>query len=80
MTREQLIRIARDCVPVHEVNPMTYDPPEWMLKALQRAYDTALRDSGSAMAKVERAAYDRGYSDGERDGRSAASNLYPEGG
>lgn len=50
MTREDLIRIARDARgglnrPENERNPMKYDPPEWLLDALRAAYRVWLNDA-----------------------------------
>lgn len=43
MTREDLVRLVRDCVTTSDVdNPITFDPPEWALRAVQRAYTDGL--------------------------------------
>lgn len=40
MNREEQLRIVRDSVRTEDVecNPATFDPPEWALRAVQRAY------------------------------------------
>lgn len=44
MTREDFVRIVRDVVSTSDVdNPITFDPPEWVLRAVQRAYERGER-------------------------------------
>jgi len=49
-TREDLIKLARETVErttdVHEYHgiPAKFDPHEWVLEAMQRAYDRGIRD------------------------------------
>lgn len=49
MTREELVRIIRDSVSTSDIegNPATFDPPEWALRAVKRAYER-----GQAQARV----------------------------
>jgi len=39
-TREDAVRIIRDSLATADVegNPATFDPPEWAIRAVQRAY------------------------------------------
>lgn len=41
MTREEQVRIVRDSLQTSDVdgNPATFDPPEWALRAVERAYN-----------------------------------------
>ncbi len=53
MTREELIKIARRAVegvhrPADCENPVSYDPPEWVVEALSNAYRRGFSDGGSA--------------------------------
>jgi hypothetical protein len=44
VTREDFVRIVRDVVSTSDVdNPITFDPPEWVLRAVQRAYERGER-------------------------------------
>lgn len=43
--REDLVRIVRDTISTSECdNPITFDPPEWAIRAMQRAYERGVRD------------------------------------
>lgn len=49
MTREQLVKIAREVVeginrPSYCDNPASFDPHEWVLEAMQRAYERGRAD------------------------------------
>lgn len=51
MLREDLIRLAREAVggvhrPSYCDNPASFDPHEWVLEAMQRAYNRG-RDDGN---------------------------------
>lgn len=47
-TREDLVRIARDALVAHphdhDADPVRYEPPDWLLDALKRAYERGDRD------------------------------------
>jgi len=45
-TREDAVRIIRDSLATADVegNPATFDPPEWALRAVQRAYESGRRE------------------------------------
>lgn len=44
-TREDLVRIVRDTIATSECdNPITFDPPEWVIRALARAYERGAAD------------------------------------
>lgn len=52
-TREDLVRIVRDVVtganrPNYCENPAAFDPHEWVLEAMQRAYERGLADKPAA--------------------------------
>lgn len=47
--REQFVKIARESLEradptSHDANPATYDPPEFVLEAMQRAYSKGFED------------------------------------
>lgn len=45
MTLEERVRIVRDSVSTSDVdNPITFDPPEWALRAVDLAYRRGVRD------------------------------------
>lgn len=51
-TREDFVRIARDAIGTSECdNPLTFDPPEWALRAIERAYQRG-RAAGQVAAAV----------------------------
>lgn len=50
LTREDLVRIVRDTISTSECdNPITFDPPEWVLRAVRRAYELGASDTAAAV-------------------------------
>jgi hypothetical protein len=57
VTREDLVRIVRDVVTgVHRPDyckyPTTFDPHEWVLEAMQRAYSAGRADGQRGIAAL----------------------------
>ncbi len=57
ITREQLVKIAREAVgginrPSYCQNPAAFDPHEWVLEAMQRAYDRGRADGQRGAAAL----------------------------
>src|ERR1044071_7394022 len=51
ITREDLVRIVRDTIGTSECdNPITFDPPEWAIRAMQRAYERGVDALNACMA------------------------------
>lgn len=55
MTREDLVKLARETVagvnrPSYCRNPAAFDPHEWVIEAMARAYERGRRDSHAAVA------------------------------
>ncbi len=55
MTREDLVKLAREAVagayrPSYCKNPAAFDPHEWVLEAMQRAYQRGHHDGQDAGA------------------------------
>jgi hypothetical protein len=72
ITREQLVKIAREAAggisrPSYCANPAAFDPHEWVIEAMQRAYEAGGRDAMDGGERTERAAFDRGYKEGHDD-------------
>lgn len=53
ITREDLVRIVRDTISTSECdNPSTFDPEEWMLRAMQRAYERGRTDAARMADRI----------------------------
>lgn len=53
MQREDLIRLAREAAagphrPSYCEDPATFEPHEWVLEAMERAYNRGVRDGAAA--------------------------------
>ncbi len=53
-TREDAVRLVRDSLATSDVegNPATFDPPEWAIRAVQRAYERGDRDGYQRCANL----------------------------
>lgn len=89
---EDLVRIVQDTINTSECdNPITFEPPDWVIRAMRRAYDRGLKDgkrteepkcSRCGRAECLRRALpcDASEADAYKRGLADGGGLYPEGG
>lgn len=45
LNHEDLVRIVQDTISTSECdNPITFEPPDWVIRALRRAYNRGVSD------------------------------------